>query len=127
MAALLNRRSRSAAHGDRLVFVSPDGAPLSYTNWRRHTWVPACIAAELPGLRFHDLRSLAATALIASGANVKTAQTRLGHSSPRMTLNLYARATTDADRLAADAVGIVLRPSRTQRARHKDHQDRTEP
>ncbi len=117
LAALLARRGLTAADGDALLFVSPDGAPLHYTNWRRRKWVPACETAKLKGLRFHDLRSLAATALVASGADVKTAQTRLGHSSSRMTLDLYARATGKADRTAADKVGTFLRPSRTQRAR----------
>jgi integrase len=114
LAALLRRRGLTAADGGTLVFVSPDGAPLQYTNWRRRSWLPACEAAGLTGLRFHDLRSLAATALIAAGTDVKTAQTRLGHSSSRMTLDLYARVTAEADRTAADKVGAYLRPSRTQ-------------
>jgi len=50
-------------------------------------------------------------------ANVKTTQTRLGHSSSRVTLDLYARATSGADRTAADAIGDYLRPSRTRRVR----------
>lgn len=124
LAALLSRRGLTAADGDALVFVSPDGAPLDYTNWRRRTWLPACKAAGLAGLRFHDLRSLAATALVASGADIKTAETRLGHSSSRMTLDLYARATGEADRTAADAVGAFLRPKGTQRARRIGEKDK---
>jgi hypothetical protein len=60
-------------------------------------------------LRFHDLRSMAATALVAAGVDVKTAQTRLGHSSPSLTLGIYARATAAGDRAAAEAVGQYLR------------------
>ncbi|MGP8065198.1 MAG: tyrosine-type recombinase/integrase [Acidimicrobiales bacterium] len=123
LAALLNRRGLTAADGDKLVFVSPDGAPLHYTNWRRRTWVPGCEEAGLAGLRFHDLRSVAATALVASGVDVKTAQTRLGHSSSRMTLDLHARATGKADQIAADKVGTYLRPSRTLRARPSGEKD----
>lgn len=93
-----------------LVFRADKGGPLIYTHWRRLKWVPACTTAGLDGLRFHDLRSLAATALVAAGVDVKTAQTRLGHSSPTVTLGLYARATATADRLAADAVGDLYRP-----------------
>jgi integrase len=117
LAGLLARRGLTAADGDALVFVSPEGAPLHYTNWRRRVWRPATAAAGMPALRFHDLRSTVATALVASGTNLKTAQTRLGHSSSRVTLDLYARATVESDRLAADAVGDYLRPSRTNRAR----------
>jgi integrase len=118
-AAVLALRGLSAADGDALVFVNGDGGPLAYTNWRRRTWLTACEKASLPDLRFHDLRSLNATALVASGADVKTAQTRLGHSSSRVTLDIYARATGKADRKAANAVGTFLRPTRTQRARQE--------
>jgi integrase len=64
----------------------------------------------MPELRFHDLRSVSATALVAAGVDVRTAQTRLGHSSPVITLGIDARATAEADRRAADAVGNALRP-----------------
>jgi hypothetical protein len=37
--------------------------------------------------------------------DLKTAQSRLGHSDPRLTLAVYAQATTEADRAAADALG----------------------
>lgn len=110
LAALLTRRGLTAADGSALVLVGEGGKPLDYTNWRRRTWVPTCERAGLPGLRFHDLRSLAATALVAAGVDMKTAQTRLGHSSPQVTLGLYARATVAADRKAADAVGAMFAP-----------------
>lgn len=97
---------------ESLLFSTDHGTPFSYPNWRQRNWLPACKEVGLDGLRFHDLRSMAATALVASGADVKTAQNRLGHSSSRMTLDIYARATSEADRIAADAVGHFLRPSR---------------
>ncbi len=53
---------------------------------------------------------MAATALIAAGVDVKTTQVRMGHSSPHVTLALYARATTVADRAAAEAAGERYRP-----------------
>ena len=115
LAALMARRRLNAGDANALLFVGHDGLPLAYSNWRRRVWAPACSAAGLEGLRFHDLRSMNATAMVAAGVDLKTAQTRLGHSSPQMTLGLYARATADADRAAADAIGTALNPSRTQR------------
>ena len=44
-------------------------------------------------------------ALVAEGVDLKTAQARLGHSNPRLTLGLYAQATEAADRSAADRLG----------------------
>jgi integrase len=59
----------------------------------------------LEGLTFHDLRRANATALVLDGIDLKTAQTRLGHSDPRLTPAVYAQATSEADRAAADALG----------------------
>ena len=115
-AVVLAHRKLTAADSEAILFVNRDGGPLAYSNWRQRVWVPACEAAGLTGLRFHDLRSLAATALVAAGVDVKTAQTRLGHSSPQVTLGIYARATKEADRLAADAIGDVFNPAQWTRS-----------
>ena len=64
----------------------------------------------LPKLRFHDLRSLNATVHVAIGTDIKTTQARLRHSSARVTLDIYARATAEADRKAAEGVGAWFRP-----------------
>jgi integrase len=90
---------------DDYLFAGPRGAPLHYSNWRRRVWKPATEAVGAPGLRFHDLRTLNTTALIELGVDVKTVQTRLGHSSARTTLDIYAKATREGDRNAAIALG----------------------
>lgn len=46
--------------------------------------------------------------MVAAGIDVKTAQTRLGHSDPRLTLAVYAQATNAADRAAADRLGALF-------------------
>ena len=40
--------------------------------------------------------------MVLDGVELKTAQTRLGHSDPRLTIAVYAQATTDADKAAAE-------------------------
>jgi integrase len=112
LAGVMARRGLNATNADELLFVSSTSTPLNYSHWRQRVWGPACERAGLPGLRFHDLRSMAATALIASGTDVKTTQTRMGHSSPQVTLALYARATERADAAAAEAVGSYFRPTK---------------
>jgi integrase len=116
LSAVLARRGLDATTPEALLFVTPEGHPLDYSRWRQRVWVPACRSVGLTGLRFHDLRSMAATVLVTSGVDVRTAQARLGHSSPQVTLGLYARVTDQADRKAADAAGEYFR-SRTNRAR----------
>jgi integrase len=84
--------------------------PLDYSRWRARIWNPAREIARLPELVFHDLRSIAATAHVAERVPVSVTQARLGHSSSRMTLDVYARATSEDGRLAAEAVGARIRP-----------------
>ncbi len=112
LAALPRRRGVPVTDRTALVFLSRDGAPLSYVNWRVRVWRPVTEAAGLPGLRFHDLRSVAASALVAAGVDLRTAMHRLGHTTPAMTLAVYARVAEDRDRAAADAVA-PRRPART--------------
>lgn len=56
----------------------------------------------------HDLRRTGATALMVDGVDVKTAQYRLGVSSPALTLEVYAQAVPQAERDAAEAIGARL-------------------
>lgn len=121
LAEHLARTSLTAADGDSLLFAAPDGGLLRYSDWRRDAWVPAALAAGFsrevadarragrtrtePTLGFHDLRRMNATEMIRLNIDVKTAQHRLGHADPRLTLALYADATTEADLEAAERLG----------------------
>lgn len=68
------------------------------TAWARHR-----DAATLPGVRWHDLRHIHATALVAAGVDPRTVAARLGHD-PALMLRRYAAATRVADRAAADVI-----------------------
>jgi len=105
------------ADSDALVFVSPEGGPLRYANWRNRVWSPAREAAGLPNLGFHDLRRAMATALVEDRTDMKTTQVRMGHSDSRLTLALYAQAVPEADQAAADRLsGRFIPGSRDERA-----------
>jgi integrase len=100
----------TAANANSLVFANLSGGPMNYSAWRRTRWAQARAVAGVPGLRFHDLRSVAASAILAAGVDVKTAQRRLGLANVTLMLQVYARATAEADRRAADLVGERFRP-----------------
>ena len=51
------------------------------------------------------LRAWSNETLVAEGVDIKTAQSRLGHSDPRLTLAVYARAVPEADLAAAEKLG----------------------
>jgi hypothetical protein len=46
--------------------------------------------------------------MLANGVDIRTAQGRLGHADPRLTLAIYAQAVEDADRRAAETIGAVF-------------------
>ena len=58
---------------------------------------PALKAAGLPKLRWHDLRHIAASLLIAQGASVGHVSRLLGHANPSITLSIYAHAFAGAE------------------------------
>jgi integrase len=105
LSAHLARRGLTGADSYAYVFIAPGGEPLHYSNWRHRVWEPAIQAAGLEDVSFHDLRRAAATAMVRRGVDLKTAQARLGHSTPTLTLGIYAQATEEADRDAAEELG----------------------
>ena len=84
-----------------LVFCNHDGAPISPNSfsvmWGR----------TVPQVTFHALRHTHASALIAGGVDVVTISRRLGHSSPTITLSVYAHLFSETDTKAA-AIEKVL-------------------
>lgn len=67
---------------------------------KRH-FLTALKKAGLPKIRFHDLRHAYGSLLIEQGENVKYIQSQLGHSSPMVTLNVYAHLMKTVNQEAA--------------------------
>jgi integrase len=93
---------------DALVFCEHDGRPLSPDDlsWR---WRNTCRDMKLPSVSFHALRHTHASALIAAGIDVVKISKRLGHSSPTVTLRIYAHLFKPDDEAAAVAIDAVMR------------------
>ena len=64
-------------------------------------------SAGLPDLRLHALRHAWARHALDGGADVKEVATRLGHSSVRITLDVYVAASSERDRAAAESVAAM--------------------
>jgi len=99
---------------DESLFPAPQGGIWSYANFRRRIWLPTMERAGLVGIGTHDLRRLAVSQLVLNGIDMKTAGDRLGHSDPRLTIEVYAQANSAADVAAADTVGAVFEASITR-------------
>ena len=61
--------------------------------------------AELPPIRFHDLRHTFATHALTSGVDAKTLSGILGHTKTSFTLDTYTHVTGDMHRKASEIVG----------------------
>lgn len=106
--------ARGHAKAADFVFASQTGGPLNHRNITRRGLEKAIASSGVPKLRWHDLRHLAASALIAEGASVPYLSRILGHASPAVTLAIYAHefariehADQTRDRME-DAFGRLL-------------------
>ena len=61
--------------------------------------------ADLPSIRFHDLRHTFATHALTSGVDAKTLSKILGHTNASFTLDTYTHVTSDMQERAANIVG----------------------
>ena len=65
--------------------------------------------ADLPHMRFHDLRHSAATILLGMGVNAKVVQELLGHSQIGMTLGTYSHVLPSMHKNAMDKWDVEFR------------------
>lgn len=65
--------------------------------------------ADLPPIRFHDMRHSYATAMLAAGVPVQVAAERIG-DDPATMLRIYAHVLPGQQRQAAEAVAALLAP-----------------
>ena len=74
-----------------LVFPKADGSPMHRKTFRDQGLRPAQQKAELRGFGVHALRHFFASELIRQGYPPTEVAARLGHSSPAVTMTVYAR------------------------------------
>jgi integrase len=115
--ALVDHRVRQAAEREQqgvlwedhgLVFPNTVGRPLNPHNLRQRSFFPLLARADLPRIRFHDLRHSCATLLLSEGVHPKIVSDLLGHSQIGITLDLYSHVTATMQAVAAEAMGRLL-------------------
>jgi integrase len=97
---LMKWRLASGRNELDIVFPNKVGKPMECQKMMIRHFIPALTAAKLPRVRFHDLRHTYASLLIEQGENIKYIQNQLGHSSPMVTLNVYAHLMKDSNQEA---------------------------
>jgi integrase len=72
-----------------------------------------CAKEGAHGFSLHTLRHFSASALVASGRDVRTIAGRLGNSVATTTLRVYAHMVEGRDRDAAELIGGLLAPGKS--------------
>ena len=92
-----------------IVFCSLVGTYIEPSNL--HEWFKKLLKdAELPDIRFHDLRHSAATILLGMGVHPKVVQELLGHSNISMTMDTYSHVLPSMQSEAMDKMDNLFKP-----------------
>jgi integrase len=121
--ALLEHRKRMFAEGRDVktgqVFVDENGGFLRKSNTTRRSFRSIMKRADLPRIRFHDLRHTSASLLLMAGENIKVVSERLGHEDIEITLKTYSHVLPTMQKAAAEKMNRIFtnkREARGQRA-----------
>ncbi len=93
--------------GTKYVFITSNDTPFSPRNIERN-FKSLLEKADLPIIRFHDLRHTAATLLLIEGVHPKVVQELLGHSTIGLTLDLYSHVLPTMQEDAAQRMNKLI-------------------
>ncbi len=91
-----------------LIFCHYDGSPL-LPDTISHAWSKLTKKLGIQARNLHLARHTHASLMLKQGTDYKTIQTRLGHSTPTVTLNIYSHAVAGLQREAALRFAEALR------------------
>ncbi|HUI88659.1 MAG TPA: tyrosine-type recombinase/integrase [Anaerolineales bacterium] len=109
-----NRIDEELKNGDKwrdqgLIFPSSVGTPLEQSHVHKD-FVKVLAAANLPRIRFHDLRHTAASLLLDHHVPALVVSKILGHSNPSVPLSIYAHSTLDMQSAAGGIMDEIMTP-----------------
>lgn len=111
--ALHLRTYRAGASREDLIFTGPSGGTLR-RSFAARVFKPAVARAGLPeSLTFHGLRHVATSLMVEAGEHPRVIQHRLGHSTARLSMELYAHVPEAADREVASHLDARFATDRT--------------
>lgn len=90
-----------------LVFCNSKGNIMAPSEISR-ALKRAIKAANLPDIRFHDLRHSHATILLQANVHPKIVSARLGHSKIQVTMDTYSHLTDSIEAIAVDTLDTLL-------------------
>jgi integrase len=109
LAHQAEEKLRVTAYEDSgLVFATGKGTPIDSQNIINRYFKPLLKRAQLPDIRWHDLRHTYATLLLARGTHPTYVQKSLGHASVQLTLDRYSHWMPSMGRNTAEGIDEAL-------------------
>jgi integrase len=99
-----------------LVFPNAWGRFMATDYFVRREFRRILDKAELPHIRFHDLRHTFATLQLGNQQPIKIVSEMMGHSRTAITQDLYTHVSAQMQRRAADALDVMLRTQDREQA-----------
>jgi len=100
------KAKKSRTEPSRYVFPNRNDGDRPAAEIKK-AWAVVCKAANLQGVRFHDLRHQHASILASGGASLPAIGALLGHTQPSTTAR-YVHLFSDPLRKAVEKVGAVV-------------------
>ena len=95
-------------HDTGLVFRSTTGTPVNRHNLTNRSFKPLLKMADVPDIRFHNLRHTCATILLSKGKHPMFVQELLGHAIVSITLDTYSHVLPGMDDGLSEAMDDAL-------------------
>ena len=85
-----------------LVFPDRDGGPMDGDNFRRRVFYALLEKADIPRIRFHDIRHTFASLLLQQGESLHYVKEQMGHASIQTTVDVYGHLVPGSNRNAVN-------------------------
>jgi integrase len=94
----------------RLVFPNRHGKPLCGDNYRKRVFKPLLEKADIPEIRFHDIRHTFASLLLQQGESLHYVKEQMGHASIQTTVDVYGHIVPGSNRNAVNKFDDEITP-----------------
>jgi integrase len=90
------------------IYVTAEETPFYPTNYRKRVFAPFRKQLGLDTMLTHDLRKAFGSVLLLNGVDIMTVSLWMGHSSPEVTMRIYAKVLPEAEKWHSDTIGKAL-------------------
>lgn len=94
-----------------LAFPSETGGPLDGDNFRKRVFYRVIELADVPQIRFHDIRHTFASLLLQQGESLHYVKEQMGHASIQTTVDVYGHLVPGSNRNAVNRLDDPAEPT----------------